>query len=127
MNIVKKTFCLTLLTIQSTYSWVPLHVSKINALDRMKHLELIWKIREEMDVCDVSNGDVCGGECVECEGYGENQCNYCGGTGFLMMGDDLIGTNNDCPVCKGTGMIQCKKCMGAGYIVEWREDYDNSH
>ena len=127
MNIVKKTFCLTLLTIQTTYSWVPLRLSKINPLDRMKHLELIWKIREEMDVCDVSNGDVCGGECDECDGEGDVPCNYCGGTGFLMLGNELIGTNNNCPVCKGTGLLECKKCMGAGYIVEWREDYDNSH
>ena len=41
-----------------------------------------------------------------------------------MLGNELIGTNNDCPVCKGTGMTECKKCMGAGYIVEWRDHYE---
>ena len=127
MNNLLKMLLMGLVAIPTTYSWVPLRLSKINPLDRMKHLELIWKIREEMDVCDVSNGDVCGGECDECDGEGEVPCNYCGGTGFLMLGDDLIGTNNNCPVCKGTGLLECKKCMGAGYIVEWREDYDNSH
>ena len=119
-----KTFCVFVFTIPSSYSWVPLHISKINPSDRMKHLELIWKIREEMDECDVTKGDICGGECNKCDGNGDVECNYCGGTGFFMLGSDLIGTNNDCPVCKGTGMTECKKCMGAGYIVEWREDYE---
>ena len=122
-----KSFLVFVFTIKNTQSLIPGRVSKITPLDRMKHLELIWKIREEMDVCDVSNGDVCGGDCDECDGTGDVPCNYCGGTGFLMLGNELIGTNNDCPVCKGTGLIECKKCMGAGYIVEWREDYDNSH
>ena len=121
MNLIKIIVLLNcFITIQISYSWIPPRVSKIHPVDRMKHLELIWKIREEMDECDVSKGDICGGECKECRGDGEIQCNYCGGTGFLMLGNELIGTNNDCPACKGKGMIECKKCMGAGYIVEWR-------
>ncbi len=127
MNNLLKMLLMGLVAIPTTYSWVPLRLSKINPLDRMKHLELIWKIREEMEECDVSKGDICGGECDECDGEGDVPCNYCGGTGFLMLGNELIGTNNNCPVCKGTGLLECKKCMGAGYIVEWREDYDNSH
>ena len=65
-----KIFWICLITIQNTYSWIPLRVSKITPLDRMKHLELIWKIREEMDECDVSNGDICGGDCIDCDGKG---------------------------------------------------------
>ena len=121
-----KIYCLCSITTQITYSWVPLCVSKITPLDRMKQLELVWKIREEMDDCDVSKGDICGDKCVNCGGNGEIQCNYCRGTGFLMLGDELIGTNNDCPACKGKCMIECKKCMGAGYIVEWRKNFDNN-
>ena len=90
----------------------------------MKHLELIWKIREEMDLCDVTKEDLCGHMCPKCEGDGELPCRFCGGTGFLMLGHDLIGTNNDCPVCNGSGYEECKDCMGAGYIVDWREEYD---
>lgn len=112
-----------LLIIPISHSLFPLRVSKINPVDRMKHLDLIWKIRAEIDECDVNKGDVCGSECLNCEGKGEIICKYCGGTGFLMLGNDLIGTNNDCPVCNGTGMNECKKCMGAGYIVKWRDDY----
>ena len=122
MNIIK-IFLVAAITIQKTYSLVPLCFSKIHPIDRMKHLELIWKIREEMDECDVSKGHICGSECLDCDGNGEIICKYCGGTGFFMLGNDLIGTNNDCPVCNGTGMNECKKCMGAGYIVKWRDDY----
>ena len=118
-----KLLWMCLITIKSVYSWVPSRVSRINPVDRMKYLELIWKIREEMDECDVSKGDICGSECLNCYGKGEIICNYCGGTGFLMLGNDLIGTNNDCPVCNGTGMNECKKCMGAGYIVKWRNNF----
>jgi len=112
-----------LLIIPISHSLLPLRVFKIKPEDRMKHLDLIWKIREEMDECDVSKGDICGSECLNCYGKGEIICNYCGGTGFLMLGNDLIGTNNDCPVCNGTGMNECKKCMGAGYIVKWRNNF----
>ena len=119
-----KSLCVFVFTIQNTHSLIPGRISKINPSDRMKHLELIWKIREEIDECDVSKGEICGGVCENCDGNGDVPCEYCGGTGFLMLGDDLIGTNNDCPVCKGTGMTECKKCMGAGYIVEWIEHYE---
>ena len=56
-----------------------------------------------------------------CDGEGVIPCRFCGGTGFLMLGQDLIGTNNDCPVCKGSGHEECKECMGAGSIALWRD------
>lgn len=114
-----------LLIIPISHSLFPLCISKINPIDRIKHLDLIWKIREEMEECDVNKDDICGGKCLQCDGKGEVVCVYCRGTGFLMLGNDLIGTNNDCPVCNGTGMNECKKCMGAGYIVKWRHDYNH--
>jgi hypothetical protein len=60
----------------------------------MKHLELIWKIREEMDECDVSKGEICGGVCENCD----VPCDYCD--------------------------VPCDYCGGTGYIVEWREYYE---
>ena len=96
---------------------------KIDALERMKHLDLIWRIREEIDECDITKEGLCGNICPTCEGDGQLRCRFCGGTGFLMLGHELIGTNNDCPVCKGGGHEECKECMGAGSIAEWREHH----
>lgn len=103
---------------------IPAQRTKLTAYERMKHLELIWQIREQMDVCDVTKEELCGHICETCDSEGEVPCRFCGGTGFLMLGHDLIGTNNDCPVCNGSGYEECKDCMGAGYIVDWREEYD---
>ena len=100
------------------------NLAMITPLERMKHLDLIWKIREEIDTCNVSKDEICGEVCKICHGDGFLPCRFCGGTGFLMLGHELIGTNNNCTVCKGSGNEECKLCMGAGYIVKWREDYD---
>ena len=96
---------------------------KMKALERMKHLDLIWRIREEIDECDITKEGLCGNICPTCEGEGQLRCRFCGGTGFLMLGHDLIGTNNDCPVCKGGGHEECKECMGAGSIAIWRDNH----
>lgn len=97
--------------------------SNRDAQDGRRHLNLIWTIREEIESCDVTKKDICGKFCSECEG-GRTICRFCKGTGFLMIGDDLIGTNNDCPVCKGDGEEECKNCMGSGRIVDWRKHYN---
>jgi len=96
---------------------------KMKALERMKHLDLIWRIREEIDECDITKEGLCGNICPTCEGEGQLRCRFCGGTGFLMLGHELIGTNNDCPVCKGGGHEECKECMGAGSIAIWRDNH----
>ena len=127
MNILLRHVWLFLITIQCAHTLTPSHKTKINALERMKYLDLIWKIREEIDECDVAKEDICGSVCDKCNGEGYVECRFCAGTGFLMLGHELIGTNNDCSVCKGTGQEECKDCMGAGYIVQWRKDYDDSN
>ena len=119
-----KLISIYLLTFGQTLALIPSHNTRLTPFERMKHLDLIWQIREQMDVCDVSIEEICGHVCEICEGEGELPCRFCGGTGFLMLGHDLIGTNNDCPVCRGTGYEECPDCMGAGYIVDWREEYD---
>ena len=73
--------------------------------------------------CDVDNMDACCDICLDCEGSGKETCNFCHGTGFLMLNGDLIGTDNKCVVCNGSGEKICKKCMGAGKIARWRIKY----
>ena len=75
--------------------------------------------------CDVDNMDACCNICFDCKGEGKNNCDFCHGTGFLMLNGDLIGTNNKCVVCNGSGEKICKKCMGAGKIARWRIKYKN--
>ena len=122
MNIISFTFLhVMMVSVQTVYSLLPSHYSNKDPLNGMRHLDLIWSIREEIESCDVTK-EICGNVCVECEG-GRTICRFCGGTGFFMVGDDLIGTNNDCPVCEGHGEEECKNCMGSGRIVDWRKDY----
>lgn len=82
-----------------------------------KKIEIYDSIKE----CDLTDIHSCGDECTLCSGAGEILCNYCRGTGFLTMGDVIIGTRNNCTLCNGKGETECKKCMGSGYIAKWRK------
>ncbi len=73
--------------------------------------------------CDVDNIDACTGLCHMCLGKGSVLCGFCHGTGFLTIGDQLIGTNNNCSACNGIGEMECKKCMGSGRIANWRTKF----
>jgi len=122
MNIYVVLFLFIYKPIPSTNALLLSNRVRTTALERMKHLDLIWRIREEIEECDITKEELCGNICQTCEREGQLPCRFCGGTGFLMLGNDLIGTNNDCSVCKGTGYEECKVCMGAGSIAEWREN-----
>jgi len=65
--------------------------------------------------------DACCDPCKKCNSTGTTLCNFCYGTGFLTLKNELIGTGNSCPACKGTGEWECKDCMGAGKIARWRD------
>ncbi len=125
MNILNNKFLwVTLLAVGCVRAMVPSRGTKIGPKDRMKYLDLIWKIREETDLCDVTKENVCGSVCAACDGTGSLPCRFCGETGFLMLDNTLIGTGNDCPVCGGLGEEECTRCMGAGYIARWHIDDD---
>ena len=82
-----------------------------------KNIEIYQSIKE----CNVSEINSCGDKCPVCLGKGFLICDYCHGTGFLTMGDIIIGTGNNCTVCMGKGEKECKRCMGSGYIARWRK------
>ena len=71
--------------------------------------------------CDADNLDACCISCDTCFESGTVLCEFCHGTGFFTIGNDLIGTHNHCPACNGKGTIECKTCMGAGKIANWRK------
>lgn len=85
-----------------------------------ENLEKNVEVYESIKECDVSEINSCGDKCPLCLGEKVLICNYCRGTGFLTMGDILIGTGNSCVVCMGKGEKECKRCMGSGYIAKWR-------
>lgn len=85
-----------------------------------KNLENNIEIYESIKECNISDIHSCGNECPLCGGKKVLICDYCHGTGFLTMGDVIIGTGNNCTICMGKGEKECKRCMGSGYIAKWR-------
>jgi hypothetical protein len=52
--------------------------------------------------------------CAACGGYGEQACMLCGGTGTLVMEDDISAFGTTCPNCGGQAKLPCPKCLGLG-------------
>lgn len=103
----------------SSYTNIPKNknVFQKNKQNLNKNIEIYDAIKE----CNVSEINSCGDKCSLCLGKGVLICDYCHGTGFLTMGDIIIGTGNNCTVCMGKGEKECKRCMGSGYIARWRK------
>ena len=61
--------------------------------------------------------------CSTCRGSGEEECQWCHGTGFMMVGDQMFNSTassaGGCPVCKGKGACKCEKCVGTGWRAVW--------
>lgn len=98
-----------------------------DARSEADRMQLTWEIRDMADNCEVeadesSVRDVkdCSEQCIACRGTGLLACRYCRGTGFFMLGEDLIGTGNKCPVCTG-GEEKCGTCGGIGAIAKWKD------
>ncbi|GFR48229.1 hypothetical protein Agub_g10090 [Astrephomene gubernaculifera] len=78
-----------------------------------QHFELAWKIGRpgRPRTCDC------------CQGRKEEECHWCHGTGYLMVGGQVIPSTpartNHCPVCKGKGVTQCGRCRGTGFRATW--------
>lgn len=119
-NIVILTFVIT------SNAIIPSRRPNKNITNKRKHLDLVWNIRKEIDNCELDNKKAKVNICQQCGGDGELLCRFCRGTGFFMLSDVLLGTENDCPVCNGTGLETCKSCMGAGKIAIWHDSYSNT-
>jgi len=83
-------------------------------------LEQQLKVFSALETCYVTNIDTCSVNCYYCDS-GRVRCEFCEGAGFLILGHDLIGTNNIYPVCVGAGEQNCKKCSGTGRIAKWTQ------
>lgn len=89
-------------------------------LNNKQLLEQQYRLFTAMEICDLQKLETCCNNCHHCNN-GRVLCDFCKGTGFLMLGDDLIGTNNVCPVCSGGGEQNCKRCCGTGKIASWKQ------
>uniref|UniRef100_A0A7S3RA86 CR-type domain-containing protein n=1 Tax=Dunaliella tertiolecta TaxID=3047 RepID=A0A7S3RA86_DUNTE len=87
-------------------------------LDRQrKHMELTWRVanmkRQKAETCNC------------CQGSAETECEWCHGTGVMMLGDTIYvnaqGTK-PCPICKGKGYMKCNNCRGTGFRAVWLDE-----
>lgn len=61
--------------------------------------------------------------CSSCHSNGQVECKWCGGTGFFILGDNMLcqvpSRNTSCIICAGKGSICCSDCKGTGFRAKW--------
>ncbi|KAL8101829.1 uncharacterized protein LOC141682874 [Apium graveolens] len=64
--------------------------------------------------------------CSSCESNGHVDCKWCGGTGFFIIGDNMLcqvpSRNTSCVICAGKGSTKCSDCKGTGFRAKWLEE-----
>ncbi|KAJ6673890.1 PLASTID TRANSCRIPTIONALLY ACTIVE PROTEIN [Salix viminalis] len=81
--------------------------------DFVKRMEQAWLISEQpMPVA-----------CSSCDSDGEVECHWCRGTGFFILGDNILcqvpSRNTNCVICAGKGSMRCSDCKGTGFRAGW--------
>ncbi|XP_073276324.1 uncharacterized protein [Primulina huaijiensis] len=61
--------------------------------------------------------------CSSCNSKGHVECKWCSGTGFFIIGDNMLcqvpSRNTTCVICSGKGSARCSDCKGTGYRAKW--------
>ncbi|XP_044464639.1 chaperone protein DnaJ [Mangifera indica] len=61
--------------------------------------------------------------CSSCHSNGHVECKWCGGTGFFILGDNMLcqvpSRNTTCVICAGKGSMCCSDCKGTGFRAKW--------
>ncbi|KAL6012214.1 hypothetical protein ACLOJK_002692 [Asimina triloba] len=61
--------------------------------------------------------------CTSCNSNGYVECKWCGGTGFFIIGDNMLcevpSRNTSCVICAGKGSTCCADCKGTGFRAKW--------
>ncbi|KAG6494378.1 hypothetical protein ZIOFF_049403 [Zingiber officinale] len=64
--------------------------------------------------------------CSTCESNGYVECKWCAGTGFFILGNQMLcevpSRNTACVICTGKGSAACRDCKGTGFRAKWLED-----
>ncbi|XP_020222128.1 uncharacterized protein LOC109804709 [Cajanus cajan] len=84
--------------------------------DFVKRLELAWLISQQPRPI----------ACTSCNSKGHTECKWCGGTGFFIIGDNMLceipSRNTNCVICKGKGSRCCSDCQGTGFRAKWLKE-----
>ncbi|KAH7688250.1 Heat shock protein DnaJ cysteine-rich domain-containing protein [Dioscorea alata] len=84
--------------------------------DFAKRMEQAWLISQQP-------GPVA---CSSCESNGYVECKWCRGTGFFILGNNLLcevpSRNTTCVICAGKGSACCPDCKGTGFRAKWLGD-----
>ncbi|ESR63488.1 hypothetical protein KPL70_000112 [Citrus sinensis] len=61
--------------------------------------------------------------CSSCNSNGHIDCKWCAGTGFFILGDNMLcqvpSRNTTCVICAGKGSVCCSDCKGTGFRAKW--------
>ncbi|KAL8499409.1 hypothetical protein ACS0TY_022399 [Phlomoides rotata] len=64
--------------------------------------------------------------CSSCESKGHVECKWCSGTGFFILGDNMLcqvpSRSTTCVICSGKGSSCCTDCKGTGFRAKWLEE-----
>ncbi|XP_054797427.1 protein PHOTOSYSTEM I ASSEMBLY 2, chloroplastic [Prosopis cineraria] len=84
--------------------------------DFIKRMETAWLISQQPRPI----------ECSSCDSKGHIECKWCGGTGFFILGDNMLcevpSKNTSCIICSGKGSTCCSDCQGTGFRARWLEE-----
>ncbi|KAK4747082.1 hypothetical protein SAY87_026119 [Trapa incisa] len=88
--------------------------------DFFKRMEQAWLISQQPKPIS----------CSSCDSRGHVECKWCGGTGFFILGDNMLcqvpSRNTSCVICTGKGFTCCANCKGTGYRAKWLGDTPSS-
>ncbi|XP_077238186.1 dnaJ/Hsp40 cysteine-rich domain superfamily protein [Tasmannia lanceolata] len=83
--------------------------------DFVKRMEQAWLISQQPRPV----------ACTSCNSNGHVECKWCGGTGFFILGDNMLcevpSRNSTCVICAGKGSTCCSDCKGTGFRAKWLE------
>ncbi|XVE97311.1 hypothetical protein REPUB_Repub03eG0008800 [Reevesia pubescens] len=81
--------------------------------DFVKRMEKAWVISQQPSPIS----------CSSCNSKGHVERKWCGGTGFFILGDNMLcqvpSRNTSCVICAGKGSKCCSDCKGTGFRAKW--------
>ncbi|XP_020595007.1 protein EMBRYO SAC DEVELOPMENT ARREST 3, chloroplastic [Phalaenopsis equestris] len=84
-----------------------------NSSDFVKRMEQAWLISQQPRPV----------ACSSCASEGHVECRWCGGTGFFVIGNNVLcevpSRNTSCVICAGKGSVCCADCKGTGFRAKW--------